>query len=275
MTVHAIHQAIACKCRLWGMAVESVKTALKVLEAVVETPLVGVSELARRLNEPKTTVQRCLTTLHEAGYVRPVGDQRRRWAVTNRLLLLSKTANAEPRLREVALPVMRWLRDQTRETIHLMVPEGGEVVLIERIDSPQPVRTVRQLGAHAPLHIASNGKAALAALSEADREAYYRTPLMSWTKNTITTADRLRQEIAKVQQDGYAVSMGELDSEVHAVAAAILDKDGRPIATMSISCPASRLPQELVPKYGALVVKAAKRIGQNLQSADDAIGSAA
>lgn len=53
---------------------ESVKTALRVLEAVVDTPLVGVSELARRLNEPKTTIQRCLTTLHEAGYVRPSGD---------------------------------------------------------------------------------------------------------------------------------------------------------------------------------------------------------
>lgn len=39
-----------------GMAVESVKTALKVLEAVVETPLVGISEPARRLNEPKTTI---------------------------------------------------------------------------------------------------------------------------------------------------------------------------------------------------------------------------
>jgi len=247
---------------------ESVKTALKVLEAVVETPMVGVSEIARRMNEPKTTIQRCLTTLYEAGYVRPVGDVRRRWTVTNRLLLLSKNADSEPRLREVALPIMRWLRDETRETIHLMVPEGGEVVLIERIDSPQPVRTVRQLGAHAPLHIASNGKAALAAMSDAEREAYYRTPLIGWTKNTITTVDRLREEIARVQQDGFAVSMGELDSEVHAVAAAILNQDGRPIATMSISCPASRLPKELVPKYGALVKKAVAQVGRNLRTGD-------
>lgn len=253
---------------------ESVKTALRVLEAVVDTPLVGVSELARRLNEPKTTIQRCLTTLHEAGYVRPSGDSRRRWSVTNRLLLLSRNAEAEPRLREVALPVMRWLRDETSETIHLMVPEGAEVVLIERVDSTQPVRTVRPLGAHAPLHVASNGKAILAAMSEDEREAYIRNPLVGWTKKTITDADRLRQEIAQIQKDGYAVSMGELDAEVHAVAAVILNSDGKPIATMSISCPASRLPADLVSKYGALVVKAATEISRNLKATSGMIEAA-
>ncbi|WP_379730084.1 IclR family transcriptional regulator [Ferrovibrio xuzhouensis] len=254
---------------------ESVKTALRVLEAVVESQLIGVSELARKLQEPKTTIQRCLTTLHDAGYVRPVDGTRRRWAVTNRLLLLSKSADPEPRLREIALPVMRWLRDETRETIHLMVPEGGEVVLIDRLDSPQPVRTVRQLGAHAPLHVASNGKAALAAMNEAEREAYIRNPLVSWTKRTITDADRLRQEIAKVRELGYAVSFGELDPEVHAVAAAILNSEGKPIATMSVSCPASRLPIELIPKYGVMVAKAAAEISRNLKSANAEVSQAA
>lgn len=244
---------------------ESVKTALRVLEAVAETPLVGVSELARRLDEPKTTIQRCLTTLHDAGYVRPVPGARRRWAITMRLLTVARNAEAEPRLREIAMPVMRWLRDETRETIHLMVPDGGEVVLIDRLDSPQPVRTVRQIGAHAPLHIASNGKAALAAMPESEREAYLRAPLAAWTPSTITDADRLRGEIAKVQAQGYAVSFGELDSEVHAVAAAILNQDGRPVATMSISCPASRLPEELIPRYGDLVKRAAAEVSRTLE----------
>lgn len=247
------------------MALESVKTALRVLEAVAESPLVGVSELARRLGEPKTTIQRCLTTLHEAGYVRPVPGARRRWAITMRLLLVARHAEAAPRLREIAMPTMRALRDETRETIHLMVPDGGEVVLIDRLDSPQPVRTVRQIGAHAPLHIASNGKAALAAMGEAERDAYLRGPLTAWTPNTITDPDRLRAEIAQVQAQGYAVSFGELDSEVHAVAAAILNSEGRPVATMSISCPASRLPQELIPRYGALVARAAAEISGNLE----------
>ncbi len=244
---------------------ESVKTALRVLEAVAENPLIGVSELARRLGEPKTTIQRCLTTLHEAEYVRPVPGARRRWAITMRLLLVARHAQAEPRLREIAMPTMRRLRDETRETIHLMVPDGAEVVLIDRLDSPQPVRTVRQIGAHAPLHIASNGKAALAAMNEADCETYLRGPLATWTPHTITDPERLRGEIARVRQQGYAVSFGELDSEVHAVAAAILGQDGQPVATMSISCPASRLPKELIPRYGALVKQAAAEISDNLK----------
>lgn len=244
---------------------ESVKTALRVLEAVAESPGIGVSELARRLDEPKTTIQRCLTTLHEAGYVRPIPGPRRRWAITMRLLLVSRHAQAEPRLREIAMPTMRRLRDETRETIHLMVPDGSEVVLIDRLDSPQPVRTVRQIGAHAPLHIASNGKAALAAMDQATCDAYLRGPLAAWTPNTITDPDRLRRDIAEVREQGYAVSFGELDPEVHAVAAAILNQDGHPVATMSISCPASRLPKELIPRYGALVKAAAAEISNNLK----------
>lgn len=55
---------------------------------------------------------------------------------------------------------------------------------------------------------------------------------------------------------------------MHAVAAAILNQEGKPIATMSISCPASRFPQEMVPRYGALVAKAAAEISRNLKSGD-------
>lgn len=115
------------------------------------------------------------------------------------------------------------------------------------------------------MHVTANGKAVLAAMSEAQRDAYIRNPLVAWTKNSITTGERLREEIAKVVENGFAASVGERDAEVHAVAAAILGNDGNPIAAMSISCPASRLPVERIPEYGALVVKAAAEISRNLQ----------
>ncbi len=243
---------------------DSVKTALKVFEAVAMNPRIGVSELAQRLEEPKSTVQRCLVTLHEAGWIRPADGPRRSWVATTRLFTLGRAAESEPRLRSSALPVMQRLRDETGETIHLMVPDGHEVVLIERIDSTQPVRTVRMLGARAPLHVASNGKAVLAYLTAEEQDRYLKGPLERWTTRSLTRPLQIRTQLRRIRETGYAVNIGELDEGVNAVAAPVFNRDMRPIAAVSISCPAIRLPKQRVADYGARVAAAAAQITRAL-----------
>jgi DNA-binding IclR family transcriptional regulator len=144
-----------------------------------------------------------------------------------------------------------------------MVPHDTRtVVLIERLDSPQPLRIVRPLGARSLLHIASNGKAVLAHQTVSELEAYLARPLKASTPRTITDPHKLRSELDRVRKQGYAVSMGELDEGVRAVAAAILGPDERPVGSLSISCPAQRLPDERIARYGAWVRAAAKEIGR-------------
>jgi IclR family acetate operon transcriptional repressor len=184
------------------------------------------------------------------------------WTLSPKLLSLAQRAG-HPRLRELALPIMEKLRNKTRETIHLMVPHDDRtVVLIERLDSPQPLRIVRSLGGRSMLHVASNGKAVLAHRDASELDAYLARPLKASTPHTITDPAALRAELASVRAQGYAVSMGELDEGVRAVAAAILGPDERPVGSLSISCPAHRLPDERVARYGAWVRAAAKEISQ-------------
>ena len=114
---------------------DSVKSVLRIIEAVATSPEIGVSDLSRQLRQPKTTVQRGLITLHEAGWIRPTNEPRRRWKITSKLFMLSRSAETEARLRRAALPVMQSLRDETQETTHLMVREERHLVLIERVDS--------------------------------------------------------------------------------------------------------------------------------------------
>ena len=248
--------------------IDSVQLALSVLERMAVGGPIGVSALARALNEPKTTVHRSLESLHEAGWIQEVdgpaqpGPRQRLWALSPRLLSLGQRAG-QPRLRELALPIMEELRNKTHETIHLMVPHDERtVVLIERLDSPHPLRIVRALGGRSLLHVASNGKAVLAHQSSSEQEAYLARPLKASTPHTIVDPAALRSELARVRKLGYAVSMGELDEGVRAVAAAILGPDQRPLGSLSISCPAQRLPDERIARYGAWVRSAAKVISR-------------
>lgn len=243
---------------------DSVKSVLRIIEAVATSPEIGVSDLARQLHQPKTTVQRGLMTLHEAGWIRPTNEPRRRWKITSKLFMLSRSAETEIRLRRAALPIMQQLRDDTQETTHLMVREERHLVLIERVDSPHALRTVRDLGSRSPLHTSANGKAFLAHLSTREQEEYLSGKLSALTENSKTDPDAIRKDIAQIRKLGYATNLGELDLHVHAVAAPILTQEGRPVAAMSISSPAARLPIDKMPQFGEKVIAAARSISQRL-----------
>ena len=243
---------------------DSVKSVLRIIEAVATSPEIGVSDLSRQLQQPKTTVQRGLMTLHEAGWIRPTNEPRRRWKITSKLFMLSRSAETEARLRRAALPIMQSLRDETQETTHLMVREERHLVLIERVDSPLALRTVRDLGSRSPLHTSANGKAYLAHLSAREQEDYLNGKLSALTENSKTDPDLIRRDLAQIRKLGYATNIGELDLHVHAVAAPVMNQEGRPIAALSISCPSSRLPIEKMPAFGEKVIAAARTVSLRL-----------
>ena len=243
---------------------DSVKSVLRIVEAVATSPEIGVSDLARQLQQPKTTVQRGLMTLHEAGWIRPTNEPRRRWKITSKLFMLSRSAETEARLRRAALPIMQSLRDETQETTHLMVREERHLILIERVDSPLALRTVRDLGSRSPLHTSANGKAFLAHLTAREQEDYLHGKLSALTENSKTDPDVIRKDLAQIRKLGYATNVGELDLHVHAVAAPVMNQEGRPIAALSISCPSARLPIEKMPFFGEKVIAAARTVSQRL-----------
>jgi IclR family transcriptional regulator, acetate operon repressor len=197
-------------------------TALHVLEAVAEAQPIGVSELARKLGLPKSSLQRSLETLAAAGWIRPVGSEATRWALTTRMLQIGRAGAGDQQLRTRALLVMEEVRTETRETVHLAVPDGRHVVVIERLESPQPVRTFIPLGMAAPITASANGKAILAHLSADDLEAQLADGLPRFTPATITDRPRFLEQLAQIRQRGYATNEEEWRIGVAAVAAAIL-----------------------------------------------------
>ncbi|MFE3093280.1 IclR family transcriptional regulator [Streptomyces sp. NPDC059248] len=243
---------------------QNVLNALRTLEEVAERQPVGVAELARALGLPKSSTQRALVTLHEAGWIRPAPGTPTRWAVTTKALHVGRRATGELSLRDIAVPVMEELRRRTDETVHLTVPEGGKVVLIERLETSKPVRIILPLGHALPVHASANGKALLAAGAPEAVERLITGGLEQFTDTSITDAGALRAELARIRERGYATNRGEWRTDVSAVAAAVLDADGTPVASISVNVPSSRMTDESRAALGAAVRDAARAVGEAL-----------
>ena len=243
----------------------SVRTTFQILDAVAENQPIGLSELARRLDLPKSTVQRSLATLADLGWIRADGRELTRWTLGERARTLSEKIDDEGRLRDAALPILGQLNSDTLETIHLAVLESRTVRLIERVDSKHPLRLVKPIGSRSPLHASSNGKSMLAHLPEAEVDAYLSTGLTPVTAHTITDAEGLRAELKAIREQGYAIADEELTDGIISIAACIRSADGaRPVASISISGPSVRM-REHRHNYGQKVAQAAAEVEANLR----------
>jgi DNA-binding IclR family transcriptional regulator len=242
----------------------SVRTALRVLEGVADHQPAGVGELSRTLGLPKSSVQRALQTLGAAGWIRPAAGEVTRWVLTSRARRVGRLAGEENSIREAAITAMERLRAETGETVHLMVPDGPRAVLIERLETSNPVRIVLPLGSSVPLHGSANGKAILARLPAAQAEALLNGDLPRYTDHTIVAWAHLEAELAEIRQRGYATNYGEWRADIAAAAAAIIGPDGQPVASLSVSTPISRMSPDLASRYGALVSAAAHQVSAAL-----------
>ncbi|WP_150460982.1 IclR family transcriptional regulator [Nesterenkonia ebinurensis] len=233
--------------------VNSVNTALRVLEGVAKQEAVGVTELSKQLGIPKSSVQRMLYTLQEAGWVRETGEDVTRWTLTS--LMLRLTGDRQRGLRRAVLPVMEALRDKTQETIHLAIEEFETAVIIERLVSPQPVRANVDLGQGAPLLASANGKAIISTWRDDDVRTLIAKGLKNYTSATISNERDLWKQIDFIREKGYATQSEEWREGVAAVSVPLINGN-RAEGAISISTPAYRMTQERQEEYGELLMAA-------------------
>jgi IclR family acetate operon transcriptional repressor len=243
------------------MEMKSVIRSLRVLEAVAQHQPVTVGELTKIFGLPKSTVQRTLVTLAEAGWLRANRKDTTRWEIGARVLAVRPAALQGSSLYAAAREPMVRLRDTVNETIHLSVPDALQcVVVVDRVDCDQAVRTFINIGDTSPLHATATGRAILAHLPRADVEELIARGLERFNDSTPTDPAELRAELDRVRADGYSVNLNQYRPDVYAVASAILDADGTPLAAVAVSMPASRFEPDRLPTWGRLVADTATEI---------------
>ena len=140
------------------MEMKSVTRSLRILEAVAQHQPVTVGELTKLFGLPKSTVQRTLVTLAEAGWLRANRKDTTRWEIGARVLAVRPAALQGSSLFAAAREPMIRLRDTVNETIHLSVPDALHcMVVVDRVDCDHPVRTFHTIGDTSPLHATAAG----------------------------------------------------------------------------------------------------------------------
>ncbi|MCL8011331.1 IclR family transcriptional regulator [Streptomyces sp. AS02] len=242
---------------------KSVTRSLRVLEAVAQHQPVTVGELTKLFGLPKSTVQRTLVTLAEAGWLRANRKDTTRWEIGARVLAVRPAALQGSSLFAAAREPMVRLRDAVNETIHLSVPDALQcMVVVDRVDCDQAVRTFHTIGDTSPLHATAVGRAILAHLPKRDVDDLIAAGLERFSDTTPAEADELRAELDRIRTDGYAVNRNQYRPGVCAVAAAVLDEDGTPLAAVAVSMPEARYDGERAPEWGRLVADTAAEISR-------------
>ncbi|GAA2274652.1 IclR family transcriptional regulator [Streptomyces hawaiiensis] len=243
------------------MEMKSVTRSLRILEAVAQHQPVTVGELTKLFGLPKSTVQRTLVTLAEAGWLRASRRDTTRWEIGARVLAVRPAALQGSSLLTAAHEPMVRLRDALNETIHLSVPDALQcMVVVDRVDSDHPVRTFHTIGDTSPLHATAVGRAILAHLPKQDVEELIAQGLEPFTDTTPTDPDELRAELDRIRTDGYAVNRNQYRPGVCAIAAPVLDEDGAPLASVAVSMPDSRFDAERLPEWSRMVAETAAEI---------------
>jgi IclR family transcriptional regulator, acetate operon repressor len=223
---------------------------LALLECIARHQPIGVSEIARLTKTDKSTVQRAIMTLVEGGWVRAAPGTPTRWQLTGHILHVAHMAHGSSGLLQRARPALEALRDASGETICLSVPDIEGFVLIEVIESQQPLRMVPAVGIVIPGGESATGHAVLPYLPHAEQMkllggAFY---------------PGLDKILNMTLRRGYAVNQDDRAGGSINVAAPIFELDGQPAGAVVLCAPKGRLLPEHYAQVGAMVVQTARQL---------------
>jgi IclR family KDG regulon transcriptional repressor len=243
----------------------SVRSAVNVLRFLAaRTTPVGVSDLARGVGISKSTAFRLAKTLAESGMIERNGGKFSIGlgsAVIGAAYELSASRRDLSQLRELATPFLQELYSSTRETIHLAVLDGPDILYVDKVFGHHAVRSPSRIGSRLPANCTAVGKALLATADPVQLEQIVPR-LRRLTRYSQVVPKLLLTELAKIKQGSLAFDREEAALGLMCVAAPIFGPDGRSVAAISLSEPVGRFNIKLA---SAAVTRTANQINQTLR----------
>ena len=234
---------------------------------------IGITSISRELSLSKAVVHRILQSLASRDLVR-VDPVTREYHLGSGATALGARALRQLDLRVVARDELVGLRDETKETTTLSLLVVDKRTYIDQYEGPQEIKMTVELGRLYPLYAGASSRAILAFLPESEISRVLEPGLEQLTDETIQDQGVLRERLAGVRANGYAISQGERQSGAGSVAAPIFQGDNRVIGSISVCGPLARFDSAAVARYIPLVSEAAARISTRLgwEVAPDAKG---
>ncbi len=236
----------------------AVEKVLRVLDGLPDHS--RLADLARFTGLPKSTVHRILQTLVADGFA-AYDERGGSYSPGPRLMGLAGRTLGGVDVASGAEPALRRLQEHTSATVHLAVLAGDEAVYVRKLEGNKPYRMVSRVGMSIPLHCTSIGKAILAGFSDEDvRAVLDRTGMAARTPATLTTPERLIDDLRAIRARGWSRDDEENESGIVCVGAGVRDQSGRTVAAVSVSQLASDPTRTDLDELGPWVARAADEV---------------
>lgn len=238
--------------------------ALAILDLFTETRgVLSASQVSEHLGVARSTAYRYLQSLVQARYLTEVPGG---YGLGLKILELARIARKGFDVGSIAQPIMVQLAREFRETVLLTRRIGDSIVCIEREEpDAQRLHLSYEPGTIMPINAGASAMVLLAWLPDEDvRTILASRSLRAFTPNTLTDPARITERLRGIRDQGFALSIAELDLEVVGIAAPIFDSMGNVRAAISVAGLASRLSPDRHEHIAQRIVESAHTISARL-----------
>jgi IclR family KDG regulon transcriptional repressor len=249
--------------------VQTIERASFILDILGQSPQgISIRDLSEKMQLPKGTTHRLLSSLSYFGYVRQ-DQSTKNYFLGFKLVELGNLLLGQLDLRKEAEPFLRDLAERTKETVHLVILDQNEIVYLDKLEldhTTSGLRMASRVGSRNPAHSCAVGKVLLAHLPlEALASITEEKRLTRRTVNTITDFNELNDHLKLVRKQGYAIDDEENERGIRCVGSPVFNEAGKAVAAISVSGPAFRVTKKAVQeKLKKEVMETALRISQRL-----------
>lgn len=224
----------------------------------------GNQELAHRSGLPKPTVSRMTHTLTQLGYLN-FDPRAETYELGGRTLSLGYAAISNMDIRRVARPLMQEIAERENVHIALGIRDKLMVLAVETCEGKSLIGLRLPPGSRMPIATTSGGKAYLAAVSKEERATVMDEVRRNYGEEWPRIRRSVDQAIQEIATHGYCLSLGEWQSDINGVGAAIVLPNGSGVYVLALGSPAYLVgPDQLRTEYGPMLAKAARRIEADL-----------
>lgn len=222
--------------------------------------LMSISQISQKTGIPRAAVRRCLYTLSELGFVH--AEDGRNYSLRPRILALGHVYLASTPLAKAAQPVLRHVSNQLHESCSIGILDGDDILYIARASTTRIMTIDLDIGSRLPAWATSMGRVLLSHQPEEKlNDMLARVTMIRYTPQTVDSVAKLRTELKRVHQQGYALNDQELEMGLRSLAVPLFNAQGQVQAALNVGVHAGQMSaREMIDRVLPELQKAAREL---------------
>ncbi|MDR0880019.1 MAG: IclR family transcriptional regulator [Clostridioides sp.] len=232
---------------------------LDILEALADSKNgYTLTEIANAIGAPKSSIFPIVHTLHDRRYI-SFDNNTSKYSIGILTHTIGSTFSKKDNVVAFIDTEMKHIVEISSEACQMALLDGNEVLYTSKVDSPQPISLISDVGKKLPANCTALGKALLCDLDKNELIGLFPNGLAKLTENSITDIDVLYEQLLEIRDTQIANEVEE-STEYSTCYAVPLRKNNRINAALSVTLPIFRADTEKIDLIKNLLLEAQQRI---------------